>query len=173
MDWQAGMEAADTLFASQLPNSPEPKTAQKDWSAIRRNLFRDPAIVPYLRQADARFYREFPFSWRINDDAVVEGFIDSLVIDNSEGRCLLVDWKTNRIAKGEEEKLRQRYRPQIAAYWKAVGEITGYEVEAGIFATATGEFMPYSANELEAEWTRLRALPADQLSSVAASLRDA
>jgi hypothetical protein len=65
--------------------------------------------------------------------------------------------------------LQERYKPQIAAYWKAVGEITGYAVEAGIFATATGEFMPYPAGELATEWERLRALPL----SVAASLWDA
>jgi ATP-dependent exoDNAse (exonuclease V) beta subunit len=173
MDWNAGLEAADKLFASHLSTSPEPKSARKDWSAIRRNLFRESAIAPYLQQAEARFYREFPFSWRISDGAVVEGFIDSLMIDNSAGRALVVDWKTNRIRTGEEEKLRKHYRSQIAAYWKAVSEITGYEVGAGIFSTAIGEFIPYSANELEAEWERLRAMPPDQLSSVAASVSDA
>ena len=171
MDWKAGIEAAETLFTSHLPTSPEPRSAKKDWSAIRRNLFRDPAIMPYLQQAETRFYREFPFSWRIGEGAVVEGFIDSLMIDDSAKRALVVDWKTNRIQKSEE--LRKRYRPQIAAYWKAVSEITKYEVEAGIFATSTGEFLPYSTNELETEWERLRALPPDQFSSVAASLWDA
>jgi ATP-dependent exoDNAse (exonuclease V) beta subunit len=96
--------------------------------------------------------------------------IDLLIIEPAGRRCLLVDWKTNRIEKGEEEQLRQRYLPQVAAYWKAVREITKYEVEAGIFATATGTFVAYDVNELEAEWERLRTLPADQLSSVAASL---
>jgi len=48
--------------------------------------------------------------------------IDLLVIDPAANRCLLVDWKTNRIEKGEEGELRQRYRPQLAAYWKAVRE---------------------------------------------------
>jgi len=91
----------------------------------------------------------------------VEGFIDALMIDDSAGRALVVDWKTNRIQKSEE--LRKRYRPQIAAYWKAVSEITKYEVEAGIFSTATGEFLPYSTNELETEWERMRGLPPERL----------
>jgi hypothetical protein len=69
--------------------------------------------------------------------------------------------------------LRARYLPQIAAYWKAVSEITKLEVEAGIFATAIGKFMPYDAAELETEWERLRSLPAEEFSSVAASLWDA
>jgi len=65
--------------------------------------------------------------------------------------------------------LRQRYKPQIAAYWKAVGEIMKLQVDAGIFATAIGQFMPYDSEELAAEWERLRKLPV----SVAASLWDA
>ena len=109
----------------------------------------------------------------MDEQSCVEGVIDLLLVDPAAGRALLIDWKTNRITPVDAKNLQQRYRPQIAAYWKAVGEITRYEVEAGIFATATGEFMPYSANELEAEWTRLRALPEAQLSSVAASLWDA
>ena len=109
----------------------------------------------------------------MNDRSCVEGVIDLLLVDPAAGRALLIDWKTNRITPAEAENLQQRYRPQIAAYWKAVSEITGYEVEAGIFATATGEFIPYSPNELEAEWARLRAMPPDQLSSGAASLWDA
>jgi ATP-dependent helicase/nuclease subunit A len=173
MDWKGGLEAAETLFAGLLPTSPEPRTASKDWSAIRQNLFHDPAILPFLRQPEVRFHRELPFAWPLNTGAVVEGFIDTLLIDNSAERCLLLDWKTNRIAAGEEEQLQQRYRPQIAAYWKAVREITKYEVQAAIFATATGKFVGYDADELENEWTRLQALPPEQLSAVAASLWDA
>ena len=87
----------------------------------------------------------------------MEGFIDLLMIDESARRCLILDWKTNRIAKGGEEELRQRYKPQIAAYWKAVSEITKYDVAAGIFATATGKFCAYSPDELGGEWERLRS----------------
>ncbi|HEX4640782.1 MAG TPA: PD-(D/E)XK nuclease family protein, partial [Chthoniobacterales bacterium] len=157
LDWKAGDAGAEKLFASQLPNSPEPKTASKDWIATRRNLFREPAIAAYLQNDRVLFHRELPFAWRINDAAVVEGFIDLLMIDASAGRCLLLDWKTNRIEKGAEGQLRERYRPQLAAYWKAVGEITKCDVAAGIFATASGQFMPYTTEELEAEWGRLRS----------------
>jgi len=157
LDWKAGGDAAEKLFADQLPTSPEPKIAAKDWSAIRGNLFHDEAIIDYLEKSETRVHREFPFSWRINDAAVVEGFIDLLMIDDPARRCLILDWKTNRIAKGGEEELRQRYKPQIAAYWKAVSEITKYDVAAGIFATATGKFCRYSPDELGAEWERLRS----------------
>jgi ATP-dependent exoDNAse (exonuclease V) beta subunit len=173
MDWKAGPEAAEKLFAALLIAAPAPDNAAKDWNGIRDNLFRATPLAPYLDAPTATFHSEFPFGWRLNERAVVEGFIDLLVIDHGTERCLLLDWKTNRIKPRGEEQLRDRYRPQIAAYWKAVREITNYEVKAGIFATATGQFCEYSADELEAEWERLRALPPDQLSSVAASLRDA
>jgi ATP-dependent exoDNAse (exonuclease V) beta subunit len=99
----------------------------------------------------------------MNERSCLEGMIDLLIVEPKNHRCLLVDWKTNRIDKSDEKKLRQRYKPQLAAYWKAVGEITQLQVDAGIFATATGEFLPYEADELETEWERLRSLPADEL----------
>jgi len=170
VDWKAGEEAAQHLFAAHLPTSPDLKTAAKDWSAIFSKLFRDPLLSEYLGKNETQFHREFPFAWRINERTVVEGFIDLLMIDESANRCLVLDWKTNRLAAGGEDQLRKRYRSQIAAYWKAVGEITKLEVEAGIYATATGQFLPYDAEELEAEWERLRQLPPDELSVVVSSL---
>jgi ATP-dependent exoDNAse (exonuclease V) beta subunit len=165
LDWTAGDAAAEKLFASQLSSSPEPKMASKDWMAMSSGLFREPTIAAYLQNDETKFHREFPFAWRINDAAVVEGFIDLLMIDAAAGRCFLLDWKTNRVTREDAKKLQERYRPQIAAYWKAVREITKLEVQAGIFATAIGKFMPYEADELEAEWERLRALPAERLTA--------
>jgi hypothetical protein len=54
--------------------------------------------------------------------------------------------------------LRAQYRPQIAAYWKAISEMTGMPAEAGIYSTATGKFISYEIEELEREWERLRNL---------------
>jgi hypothetical protein len=51
----------------------------------------------------------------------------------------------------------------LAAYWKAVGEITHLEVEAGLFSTALGGLLLYSENELQSEWRRLKQLPPTQL----------
>jgi ATP-dependent helicase/nuclease subunit A len=167
MDWKAGAAAAEKLFTSHLPSAPDPKTAGKDWSAISGVLFREPAIAGYLQNDKARFHREFPFAWRIDDTAVVEGFIDLVVIDATAGRCLVLDWKTNRVAPTDAKKLRERYRPQIAAYWNAVREITKLEVDAGIFATAIGQFLPYEAEELKAEWERLRSMAPEELAFAA------
>jgi hypothetical protein len=48
------------------------------------------------------------------------------------------------------------YRPQIAAYWKAVTAMTKQRVSAGIFSTATGQLVVYDQTELAKEWERLR-----------------
>jgi ATP-dependent exoDNAse (exonuclease V) beta subunit len=173
MPWADGIEMADSVFRKRLEESPDKNRSTKEWKLVRESLAADSVLRRFLMRDGAQAHAEFPFAWSIDQRACVEGVIDLLVIDSDASHCLLVDWKTNRIKKGEEEQLRQRYRPQIAAYWKSLREITKCDVEAGIFATATGEFVAYHANELEAEWARLRALPADQLSSVAASLRDA
>lgn len=157
MPWQSGIEKADALFQQLLAISPDKRRSAAEWKLVRQGLSGDSILKQFLSRKNVRINSEFPFAWSIDGLACVEGLIDLLVIDSHAGECLLIDWKTNRIGKGEEEQLRLRYRPQIAAYWKSLREITKCEVDAGVFATATGEFMPYSANELEAEWARLRA----------------
>jgi ATP-dependent exoDNAse (exonuclease V) beta subunit len=162
MPWRNGTEAADSLFGQLLPMSPDKRRATAEWKLVRRGLASDPSFKQFVSSAKNQMHSEFPFACSINPHTVLEGLIDLLIIDPAGNRCLLVDWKTNRIEKGEEEQLRERYRPQLAAYWKAVREITKLQVDAGIFATAIGQFMPYEDEELEAEWERLRSLPADE-----------
>ena len=85
------------------------------------------------------------------------------MINRKAGSCLLLDWKTNDVSPSDVEIFRKTYRPQLAAYWKAVTEITGLEVEAGLFSTAIGQLLLYSAGELQMEWRRLEQLPPAQL----------
>jgi hypothetical protein len=72
-----------------------------------------------------------------------------------------MDWKTNLIAGGEVDTLRERYRPQIAAYWKAMIEITGFAIEAALYSTSTGSTLFYETDDLEREWRRLEQMPLD------------
>jgi ATP-dependent exoDNAse (exonuclease V) beta subunit len=162
--WTSAPSQWQTAFTALQPSSPDPARSAREWkllahasptSALAKFLAR-PAIVPHT---------EFPFLWRMNERSCVEGMIDLLLVDPAARHALLIDWKTNHIKRGEEERLRQQYKPQVAAYWKSVGEITKLEVEAGIFATATGLFVAYEAGELEAEWTRLRSLPPEKLAA--------
>ena len=163
LDWKAGIDSAQRLFEKELPTAPDAKAAVKDWNATRQTLFRDASIAGFLASADTLFHAEFPFSWRRNDRSVLEGLIDSIMIDRKTGACLLLDWKTNDVSRGDIEIFRETYRPQLAAYWKAVAEITGLNVQAGLFSTALGRFLLYSADELQMEWRRLEQLPPAQL----------
>jgi len=163
LDWNGGIDSAQKLFEKQLPSCPEAKSATKDWDVTRQNLFSDACIARFLASDETQFHREFPFSWRRNDRSVLEGLIDSLMIDRKAGRCLLLDWKTNSVSLGETENFRSRYRPQLAAYWKAVSEITHFDVEAGLFSTALGCLLLYTADELQEEWNRLEQLPPAKL----------
>ena len=163
LNWKGGIDSAQKLFEEQLPISPDTQAAAGDWSATRRNLFSDASIARFLASDETLFHAEFPFSWRRNDRSVFEGLIDSIMINRKAGRCLLLDWKTNEVSSSDAEIFRARYRPQLAAYWKAVGEITHLEVEAGLFSTALGRLLLYSAEELQTEWDRLEQLPPAQL----------
>src|SRR5437773_4284015 len=163
LDWKGGIDSAQKLFEKQLPSCPGAKSATKDWNVTRENLFSDSCIARFLASGETQFHREFPFSWRRNDRSVLEGLIDSLMIDRKAGRCLLVDWKTNSVSLGETKSFRSRYRPQLAAYWKAVSEITHFDVEAGLFSTALGCLLLYTADELQEEWNRLEQLPPAKL----------
>jgi ATP-dependent helicase/nuclease subunit A len=163
LDWKGGIDSAQKLFEKQLPSSPDAKAAIKDWNATRRNLFSNASIADFLASNETLFHAEFPFSWRRNDRSVFEGLIDSIMINRTAGRCLLLDWKTNDVSSSEAEIFRARYRPQLAAYWKAVGKITCLEVEAGLFSTRLGRLLLYSAEELQVEWGRLEQLPPARL----------
>jgi ATP-dependent exoDNAse (exonuclease V) beta subunit len=163
LDWKGGIGSAQKLFEKELSMSPDAKAAVKDWNATRRNLFSDGTIARFLASDKTLFHAEFPFSWRRNERSVLEGLIDSIMINREAGSCLLLDWKTNDISPSDVEIFRATYRPQLAAYWKAVTEITGLEVEAGLFSTALGQLLLYSAEELKKEWRRLEQLPSAQL----------
>ena len=167
--WTRGPAEWQTAFGALQPSSPDPDRSAREWKLFT-HLSRASALTEFLARAAVVPHTEFPFLWRMNQRSCLEGMIDLLLVDPAAGRALLVDWKTNRIKPSDAETLQQRYRPQIAAYWKAVREITKLEVDAGIFATATGEFLPYERADLEAEWKRLESLPAEL---VAASLWDA
>ena len=163
LHWKGGIDSAQKLFEKELPFSPDAKAAEKDWNATHRNLFSDASIARFLESDETLFHAEFPFSWRRNNRSVIEGLIDLVMVDRKAHRCLLLDWKTNDVSPSDVEIFRETYRPQLAAYWKAVTEITGLEVEAGLFSTALGRLLLYSAEELQMEWRRLEQLPPSQL----------
>ncbi|MDQ6624908.1 MAG: UvrD-helicase domain-containing protein, partial [Verrucomicrobiota bacterium] len=162
MSWRDGVAAAEQLFEESQPKSPVPARSAAEWKLLRK-LFSHPIFAAYT-SGEARFaHAEFPFSWSIDAGAAIEGIIDLLLVDEASRKCLVLDWKTNRIAAGEEQGLLGHYRPQLSAYWKAVSEITGFTVEAGLYSTSTGKLLVYPADELATEWSRLSKLSAGEL----------
>jgi ATP-dependent exoDNAse (exonuclease V) beta subunit len=121
---------------------------------------------------DANLVRqEMPFFWRIDERKCLEGIIDVALFEADEKKWFVVDWKTNRLEPDQTDKLRISYRPQIAAYWKVLVEMTKQPVSAGIYSTSTGQLLVYSENELAAEWERLKNLSANDLTAEIADSR--
>ena len=159
--WSDGLPGADRLFQIVLAQAPDRERAANEWKRMREGLFASETARRFAA-ANAQTHSEFPFSWSIDQNSALEGVIDFLLIEEKEKRALLIDWKTNNISLGDAEVLRARYRPQLAAYWKAVGEITRLEISAGLFSTALGRLLLYEPAELAKEWKRLEQLPPER-----------
>ena len=101
----------------------------------------------------------------------MEGVVDLAHFDNAKKKCFILDWKTNQITPDKIDRLRDHYRPQLAAYWKAVSEIAKLEVEAAIYSTAAGALVRYKTDELAREWSRLEKLPPEQFDLEVATTR--
>jgi len=153
LPWHAEPAAWQAIFDESLDGSPDSSRSKHEWQLFNQYVARN-------RDSFAgNILTEMPFFWRINDGECLEGVVDLACFDPSKRQWLLLDWKTNQITAGETDRLRLFYLPQMAAYWKAVAEVTEQPVSAAIYSTATGRFISYDAEELEREWERLRALP--------------
>lgn len=86
-----------------------------------------------------KVYKEQPFYMNIpaktiyqegaeEEQILVQGIIDLYYIDN-EDRLVLVDFKTDRIKKGEEKQLEEKYKIQLEIYKKALEETLGRKVD--------------------------------------------
>ena len=162
--WKADPSRWQEAFEALQSSSPDPERSAREWQQLRTTLGDSPA-AQFLRRPGTIVHTELPFLWRIDEQSCLEGVIDLLAIDRAEKRCLLVDWKTNRLTSDQEDGLRARYLSQIAAYWTAVGEMTQFEIEAGLFSTSVGRWLIYTDKELRTEWTRLCELRPDERST--------
>jgi len=125
-------------------------------------------LTPFLHGATS-VRGEMPFFWRMSEHECLEGMIDLALFQADKKKWFILDWKTNRIERDELQKLRVHYRPQIAAYWKAIAELTNQPVSAAIYSTSTGQLLGYNEKELADDWERLRNLPPDDLAGKIAS----
>jgi ATP-dependent exoDNAse (exonuclease V) beta subunit len=63
-----------------------------------------------------------------NETVLVQGVID-LFFENEDGTFTVVDYKTDKIKKGEEHILMERYKGQLSYYASAVKEMTEKDVK--------------------------------------------
>jgi len=163
--WHSQRDAWQAAFETNISESPEPARSKREWKLLTKYASEHPGFFA------ANVFPEMPFFWRMDDQKCLEGLIDVAFFHPDEHKWFVLDWKTNRVERDELENLRVAYRPQIAAYWKAVTEMTHRPVTAGIYSTATGELIVYSEDQLAEEWERLRNLQLDDLGSEIADSR--
>lgn len=151
------------IFEEHQAKSPAAKRSADEWELFLRCLTNDPDFSKRLTRAESLTLPEMPFCWRMDERRCLEGIVDLALFEPTEKKWFILDWKTNRVAPDKIETLRTRYRPQLSAYCKVIGEMTGDDVSAAIYSTANGKFLKYEPNELAAEWERLQKLSAAQL----------
>lgn len=124
---------------------------KKQISEEEISLLNIPAIVHFFRTdigkraADAarrgQLYREKQFvigvpasdirpQWDKEEMVLVQGIIDAWFYEGDQ--IVLLDYKTDRVLKGQEQKLKERYQAQLDYYAKALKQTTGHEVKEKI-----------------------------------------
>ncbi|MGI8435535.1 MAG: UvrD-helicase domain-containing protein [Chthoniobacterales bacterium] len=158
LDWRQGPPEWDATFALALPGTTQRAEAEREWKLLREHLAGEDDFRKQLGSDSFLPQAEIPFLLKMGPTAALEGVIDLLLLAPDSKRALIIDWKTNRV-----QPKRGQYRSQLAAYWKAVQDITGYDVQASLYATVTGHLLTFTTEELTAEWNRLAQLPAKEL----------
>jgi ATP-dependent exoDNAse (exonuclease V) beta subunit len=157
--WHSQPDTWQAAFEVNVSDSPEPARSKREWKLLINYALEHPKFFA------GNICTEMPFFWRMDEEKCLEGLVDVALFQSDENKWFVLDWKTNRIARDELENLRAEYRPQMAAYWKAVTEMTQRPVSVGIYSTALGELILYSQNQLAEEWELLKNLRLDNLRS--------
>jgi ATP-dependent exoDNAse (exonuclease V) beta subunit len=166
-DWQLETENHgynDSLFNEYRELSPDRARSLREWKLLLDHVA-GAADFRKLAGDGSITHAEMPFLWRADSPSsgprCFEGVIDLALFNRAACKCLILDWKTDRVPPDSTETLHDRYLPQLAAYWKAVSEMTKLDLTAAIYSTAAGALVRYETDELEKEWKRLEKLPAD------------
>ena len=166
--WNENSEEWERVFEDQKKISPDPARSLREWKLLLKHLSAGENFRRTFSDNDPG-HSEMPFFWKVDSSRCVEGVIDLAFFKRGDGNCLILDWKTDRVPPDNTETLHTRYRPQLAAYWKALTEITKREVEAAIYSTAAGALVRYTSDELSREWASLEQLPADEFDAQVAT----
>ena len=116
--------------------------------AERLRAFLDSGLGREMAQAGDRCRREFKFSVLVSaldyypegrgEQVLLQGVIDAWF--ETGDRLTVVDFKSDRVAPGQERARAEEYRPQLAAYSQALSAILGRPVNRQVlwfFATDT------------------------------------
>jgi len=125
-----GMVAAELLTEVQAQNVGSRKILGFMRSALGRRM-----------AAAEKLYREVPFTIEVGakevfgdfisgdnecETVVLQGIIDCYF--EEEGKLVLVDYKTDYVPDSDIEQIKEKYRPQIEYYARALNQITGKEI---------------------------------------------
>jgi ATP-dependent exoDNAse (exonuclease V) beta subunit len=142
-------------FERNLAASPDVARSKREWQLLQTHIESSDGLGHRLRDANL-VRQEMPFFWSINEHMCLEGMVDLALFQADENKWFILDWKTNRLGRDQTDKLRVYCRPQIAAYWKVIAEMTKQPVGAAIYSTSTGQLLVYHETELADEWERLQ-----------------
>lgn len=139
LPWPDGIENWRGCFGGCVASCPDRERGEREFELFLKSDF-----VRSLPAAARRFHAEVPFIWRDAAGSCTEGVIDLVVWDPDGEKWIVVDWKTNRIDRGELAGLAERYRPQLGAYAGAMRALAPgakgcAPVEAFLYSTVLGE----------------------------------
>ena len=113
---------AESVRVRDIWNFVESSLGQRMKAASEKKLlFREQPFVI------ARKASELEPEWQCEEDVLVQGIIDGYFIEDEE--IVLVDYKTDFVKRGEEQKLIDRYRVQLEDYAQALERMTGRKVK--------------------------------------------
>jgi ATP-dependent exoDNAse (exonuclease V) beta subunit len=171
LPWKNGSSDWDKLFEEYRKLSPDPARSAREWKLLLDHLSSGEDFRRDFSGTDSITHSEVPFFWRVDSPSrtggtCLEGVVDLALFQSAARKCFILDWKTDRVPPDNTKTLHARYRPQLAAYWKAVSEMTKMEVAAAIYSTAAGALVRYETEELASDWKRLIELPPEKLAAV-------
>lgn len=134
----------------QLENMLTTEEKKSIWTPDFYRFAKNPLAVRMKEAAQrGQLYREQPFviampanqmkkEYETEEEILVQGIIDAYF--EEEDGLILVDYKTDKVQKGQEKELIEKYKVQMQYYKKALEMITDREVkEIYIYSTGIGK----------------------------------
>lgn len=159
IEWAGDRERWNTVFEREIAGSPDAARSREEWNRLVTQLQPGSIWGDALCSDSLMVKAEMPFLWKMSETECIEGIMDLVIFDRAKGEWLIADWKTNPVSRAELPRLKEHYLPQLAAYWRALGEMTGQTVRAALYSTTCGIWLPYEPEELRASWERIAGDP--------------